>query len=228
MYALTVKQPWAQAIAQFGKNVENRKARPPAALIGQRIAIHVSKTWGINEYGIQLPAEMLDWTCKELARKDPQKINAPPHAGRIIATARLVGWVAPQGLDVTAHEIENDAEGSLSRGERLKAWWANEDWRDAVTEAEQSPWLTGPVGWVLSDVVMLLDPVGNRPAWGCVACSAVGLDVQEGARCPQCNAKPGYLRRYDHTIRGQLGCWKVAPELAAQVHEQEQMARGRR
>ena len=40
MRALTLKQPWAWAVAHAGKRVENRTWRPPAALIGQRIAIH--------------------------------------------------------------------------------------------------------------------------------------------------------------------------------------------
>lgn len=210
MYALTVKQPWAQAIAQFGKNVENRKTRPPAALIGQRIAIHVAKTWphdgelwGAMEVVKQHCSGLAEWNY--LHRELRFQRLPPPHAGRIIATARLVGF---------------DGEASGTYAHPLHV--------DTVQDAYQSPWNTGPVGWVLADVVMLLDPVGSRPAWGCVACKAAGMDVQEGARCPQCNAKPGYLRRYDHTIRGQLGCWKVAPELAAQVQEQEQMARGRR
>ncbi len=48
MLALTVHQPWAWAIIHGGrlrKDVENRSWKPPAALIGQRIAIHASKTF---------------------------------------------------------------------------------------------------------------------------------------------------------------------------------------
>lgn len=40
MYALTIHQPWAGAIAHHGKHVENRVWTPPAAAIGQRLLIH--------------------------------------------------------------------------------------------------------------------------------------------------------------------------------------------
>ncbi len=40
MKALTLIQPWAYAIAHLGKDVENRTWRPPASVIGTRIAIH--------------------------------------------------------------------------------------------------------------------------------------------------------------------------------------------
>lgn len=43
MKALTVIRPWAAAVAHLGKNVENRTWRPPAALVGQRFAIHAGK-----------------------------------------------------------------------------------------------------------------------------------------------------------------------------------------
>lgn len=43
MHALTIIQPWAWAVAHAGKDVENRTWAPPAALIGQDIAIHAGK-----------------------------------------------------------------------------------------------------------------------------------------------------------------------------------------
>ena len=45
MYALTLWQPWAWAIARAGKDVENRTWPPPKWLIGQRLAIHAGKGW---------------------------------------------------------------------------------------------------------------------------------------------------------------------------------------
>lgn len=45
MRALTVKQPWASLIASGVKRIENRSWRPPAALVGQRIAIHAGAGW---------------------------------------------------------------------------------------------------------------------------------------------------------------------------------------
>ena len=45
MRALTVKQPWASLIAAGAKKIENRSWRPPASLVGQRIAIHAGAGW---------------------------------------------------------------------------------------------------------------------------------------------------------------------------------------
>lgn len=43
MLGLTVWQPWASAIAEHGKPVENRTWRPPESVLGERIAIHAGK-----------------------------------------------------------------------------------------------------------------------------------------------------------------------------------------
>jgi len=43
MKALTLTAPWGTAIAKLGKDIENRRWKPPDAIIGQRIAIHEGK-----------------------------------------------------------------------------------------------------------------------------------------------------------------------------------------
>jgi hypothetical protein len=43
-HALTIKQPWLDAIMNHGKNIENRYYPPPAHVVGRRIALHASKT----------------------------------------------------------------------------------------------------------------------------------------------------------------------------------------
>ncbi|HEV2927245.1 MAG TPA: hypothetical protein VGW74_01020 [Propionibacteriaceae bacterium] len=45
MRAITVLQPFATAIARYGKRVENRGWRPPAAVVGETLAIHAGKKW---------------------------------------------------------------------------------------------------------------------------------------------------------------------------------------
>lgn len=46
MKAITVKQPWAFAIATGAKTVENRgRAVPWTSAVGERIAIHAGKGW---------------------------------------------------------------------------------------------------------------------------------------------------------------------------------------
>ena len=45
MKALTLTQPWASLVACGAKRIETRTWAPPAALIGERIAIHAAKGW---------------------------------------------------------------------------------------------------------------------------------------------------------------------------------------
>lgn len=46
MKALPLWQPWASLVAINAKRIETRKWAPPVKLIGQRIAIHATKTDG--------------------------------------------------------------------------------------------------------------------------------------------------------------------------------------
>ena len=50
MKALTLHAPWAHAVAWLGKDIENRSWRPPASVIGTRIAIHAGATATDAEY----------------------------------------------------------------------------------------------------------------------------------------------------------------------------------
>ncbi|MCF0086681.1 MULTISPECIES: ASCH domain-containing protein [unclassified Streptomyces] len=71
MRALTVKQPWAAAIAHGPKRIENRARPIPAKHLGTTILIHA----GVSEDVNALPADMVqDW---------------PRHWGAIVAVADL-------------------------------------------------------------------------------------------------------------------------------------------
>jgi len=43
-FALTIRDPWAQAIIHGGKRIEKRTWKPPEKVIGERVAIHCGKT----------------------------------------------------------------------------------------------------------------------------------------------------------------------------------------
>jgi hypothetical protein len=69
--ALTIRQPWAAAIAHGPKRIENRKKPIPAAHVGTTILIHA----GASEDLDALPTEMVrQW---------------PRHFGAIVAVATL-------------------------------------------------------------------------------------------------------------------------------------------
>lgn len=149
MYALTVKQPWAQAIARYGKTVENRTRRPPAHLVGQRIAIHVSQTLAdvVGPKDDPRTMAMIEAGLGEYYQEHGLRVA---NAGRIIATARLVAWFR--------HAPGERLPGGIIPGRD----WACVDGftRGDCLRAVDSPWLTGPVGWVLADVRALRKPVG--------------------------------------------------------------------
>lgn len=96
MRALTVRQPWAAAIAHGPKRIENRPKAIPAKHQDTQILIHA----GLAEDKNALPADMIrDW---------------PRHWGAIIAVATLAGChqdtgcCRPWGFPDTWHwQLEN-------------------------------------------------------------------------------------------------------------------------
>lgn len=194
MYSLTVKQPWATAIARFGKDVENRTRRPPAHLIGQRIAIHAGQAldpWrafqcdgarvSAHEAHLQL------WAAGWGATHGDSDV---PDAGRIVATARLVGWLG------------ETSQGAVPGFESFVA-----------TADTRSPWFTGPVGWVLADVVALPVAVGEKR---CDACPFGGYTKDDGNGGCVCNADP---------IHGWPQPFALSAEVEAEVLRQEAAGR---
>jgi hypothetical protein len=141
MRALTVRQPWAWAIAEGLKTVENRSRKPPEGHIGTRIAIHAGKAPYRTTFAT--PAEDLTdkgWPPSLLLPMTA--CNAGAVYGAVIAVATLAGWVNESG------------EASLI------------DFRGWPRSVIGSPWFTGPFGWVLTDVVKLSEPVPARGQLG--------------------------------------------------------------
>jgi hypothetical protein len=219
VYALTVKQPWAQAIARFGKDVENRTRRPPARLIGQRIAIHAGRADDEMEAmalvylrdGYPVPVHLralVEWLVEWIEEHG----SDVPQDGRIVATARLAGWCDRAGNVGWAET--RDADGKLITSSY-----------DRCGRAIKSPWRTDTeAGLVLADVVALPRPVG--------APSVVAYTYQAP---PIVNVAPGQFVSFGDPkstvevvqgrIRGQLGFWQLSPEVEAEVLRQEQLGR---
>jgi hypothetical protein len=137
MKALTLIQPWATAIACWGKDVENRSWAPPTSLLGQRFAIHAGK-------GRELDAFALFVRARGIESRGMVFDQLP--SGAVVATVRL------------AATVKVFDEGPL-RGVRIMGE-ANRD-RDRTSNqaAMSSPWLVGQWGWVLDEVRLLAEPV---------------------------------------------------------------------
>lgn len=66
MIALSIQNPWAYAIMELGKDIENRTWPLPKNIIGQRILIHVGKKydqeghiWIENNFNTTIPKDEL-------------------------------------------------------------------------------------------------------------------------------------------------------------------------
>jgi hypothetical protein len=81
MKALTVKAPWATAIARFGKDIENRSWKPPAGVLGTPIAIHEGA--GLVRAG--------------LLELEQEFGKVPYEHGIITCTAIVQGWIDANG-----------------------------------------------------------------------------------------------------------------------------------
>ncbi len=84
MKALSIKQPWLYAITDLNKIIENRTWKPPAQIIGQRIALHASK----KPDRVGYPA---------IAKIAGIEVPADVPLGSIVATAVVAGWIGENG-----------------------------------------------------------------------------------------------------------------------------------
>ena len=145
LVALTIWQPWAWAIAAGHKRVENRTWVPARQQLkpGDYLAIHAGKQ-------SDLPA--IAAIEEEMGLKVPEHLDY----GAVLAVARYRGFLrvdVPRcGNSGQARTIDTDS-CSLPPAERL---------------GFDDGWLTGPIGFILTPVVRLLEPVpvrGGQKLW---------------------------------------------------------------
>lgn len=169
MRALTLRNPWAYAVTHLGKRIENRMQRPPAALVGKRIAIHAGRGYDyegsrwIVERGLGSPRVPDGYVNERVEVR-----------GAIVATAKIA-----------AVSIEREREPDVI--ERREYDFGEDGAEDAdaqrwMAEVASSPWYVGPVGIVLADVVVLPKPVvarGMQGYWPVSDADAVEVVAQE-------------------------------------------------
>jgi hypothetical protein len=100
MKAITIKQPWAWAIALGAKTVENRSRQHPwTSALGERIAIHAGKGWDRDAFDTPALFRVAEHVCSRLYGDDRGypaaaliNVMAPQfhHRGAVLATAQLI------------------------------------------------------------------------------------------------------------------------------------------
>ena len=141
MKAVTLRHPWPWAICVCGKDVENRTWEP-ALKQGEWFAIHGGK------WPLPIPAEGSSVPA-------PRSAAVAEYVEEIIDTVKeLSGEGLCPGPVVTLREL------SRYTGIVAVAQFGG------CVHAHVSPWFGGPVGWLLSGVASLPDPIPCRGAQG--------------------------------------------------------------
>ena len=149
--ALTVHQPWAWAICNAERRLDNRDWRPPPYIANRTIAIHAGKKWGRNE---KIEASAL--ACQLHPRLEVPLGGESYQFGAVVALARVVGFVdrdlrperGPYSFDMQS------SRGYVCVGGRITP--------EQVELVVTNEWFKGPCAWLLSDVRVLPEPVPAR------------------------------------------------------------------
>ena len=155
--ALTIRDPWAQAIVFGDKRVENRGQRL-RKMLGERVAIHVSQTvdrdaWRELDENRKYPGDVPKYEATDVLH----------YPGHIIGSVRLVGWChweeGDDGPVITEKCAGHSSRWPYPSDQRVDEWEA-EGWDifdgthpDHYLPPEEDPWWQGPVGWLLDDVM---------------------------------------------------------------------------
>lgn len=94
MYALTLWQPWLYCITHRGKRAENRPWRPPALVLGTRIALHAAITYRRAVH------REVDELCARLgvgALPDRDALTMADYYGTVVGTATVTGVASAPG-----------------------------------------------------------------------------------------------------------------------------------
>lgn len=145
MPAITIWQPWAGLIIRGIKPIENRAWKPPAKLLGQRIAIHAGKKYDRD-------AELLDRVYDAVNHGGAPQSIACHKLGAVLGTARLVGvvrWVSCGIIRTTADGTLHIDSSEVPGFE----WWDHR---------------YNQFGWLLDEVKEFDEPVpavGHQGIW---------------------------------------------------------------
>ena len=139
MRALSIRQPHLYCITHLGKDVENRTWKPPAHIIGKRIALHASGKLDGRD-GFEMASSIAGFDLAQAVCDAPSDMPL----GAIVATAVVAGW-----FKTTA--VRDEVSATVGYGCYPSSIYA-------------SRWYLGDIGWVLQDVIVLPEPIPCKGA----------------------------------------------------------------
>lgn len=166
MRALTLKQPWADAVCYLGKRLENRTRPPPRTLPAtELIAIHAGMADSQKDHQAtaHLAARALKWGLGDVM---PEVTTL----GAVVAVCRVVGWLDNSPFSPMRRWV--DGMNTINHLECL-----SDHLEDQIER-----WFDGPFAWVLEDVQVLAEPV---PARGALGLWALPDDVERAVRAQE-------------------------------------------
>ena len=148
MKAITLKQPWAYAITDLGKNIENRNWLPMlyrSSSKGETLAIHIGKAWD-------------DSAWDRIYRISGEHV--PPKSqlitGAIIAVCDVVGWIG------IIKSVESTNGNIKKKHFVINPFSGFEPYKDMRLDK----WFFGSYGWILVNVRKFRNPIPYKGALG--------------------------------------------------------------
>lgn len=161
--ALTLTCPWAHAIAHWSKRTENREWMPPRELLGRRLAIHAGKSpfrqnkrgeWSIPAAADAELRAALDFIEEDCGVRFPWAVTQDWREWLHARSSAVLCVVTVAGVaNFETRKITHMMPGAD---------------KAALVKAARSPWFVGSLGWILTDVVVLPEPVpcpGAQRLW---------------------------------------------------------------
>ena len=149
MKAITLKQPWAYAITDLGKNIENRNWLPMlyrSSSKGETLALHAGMSFDKEESWatILITSGVLPPSREKLI------------TGAIVAVAEVVGWLE---LTCTSHCANGNIEARYFDMHPFKNY-------TNYGSNNYGKWFFGRYGWILANVRKLRVPIPYKGALG--------------------------------------------------------------
>lgn len=169
MKALSIRQPWAWAILNAGKRVENREWDPHGGNVGQArnlieatVLIHAGKGCTVDEYegAVDFLRDVYAAQPWEGSTVVPRLKNPALTRGALVARARLADLIT---TDEFGHRWPSLAGSEAAFCQLCRRYQAAADFRCPKAD----PWaIPGCVGLVLADVEPLGEPIPFKGALG--------------------------------------------------------------